>query len=93
MFFSGGSDTATCGTLARNGGAVAREHYLLSQYAQVYGAKVGAPHTIISKILCRSPWSEGGRCTDENAVFRCDSDKNSLVMIRLYLKVHSLKIC
>ena len=32
-------------------------------------------------------------CTDENAVFRCDSNKNSLVIICLYLKVHSLKIC
>ena len=35
--------------------------------------------------------SERGYCTDENAVFRCDSDKNSLVIIFLYLKVHSLK--
>ena len=39
-------------------------------------------------------WEEKDRwCTDENAVFRCDSDKNSLVIICLYLKVHFLKIC
>ena len=34
---------------------------------------------------------EDSYCTDENAVFRCDSDKNSLVISCLYLKVHFLK--
>ena len=32
-------------------------------------------------------------CTDGNTVFKCDSDKNSLVIICPCLKVHSLKIC
>ena len=26
----------------------------------------------------------GGACTDENIVFRCDSDKNSLVIIYMF---------
>ena len=30
-------------------------------------------------------------CTDKNIVFRCDSDKNSLVIISYTLKVHFLK--
>ena len=30
-------------------------------------------------------------CTDGNIVFRCDSDKNSLVIILYVLKVHFLK--
>ena len=27
---------------------------------------------------------ERGECTDENIVFRCDSDKNSLVIIYMF---------
>ena len=30
--------------------------------------------------------SEGGNCTNGNIVFRCDSDKNSLVIILYVLK-------
>ena len=30
------------------------------------------------------PSSTGGCCTDENIVFRCDSGKNSLVIISMF---------
>ena len=68
---------------AKKGGA-AVEVVEPPTHATVYVAKSYPPWQCIILDTLRY-------CTDENIVFRCDSDKNSLAIIIYVLKVHFLK--
>ena len=87
---------AVDGVGAAGGPAVVLEQVQVEVPEPTWRRSTTASHWSLSGQTCVSHWSQSGLlgsdqslsgqtcCTDGNIVFRCDSDKNSLVIIHMF---------